>query len=388
MSNIFKSLNSANKILKKAKTKIENQIFKEQKNKFINLIKSPQNVINKAKYKLERFKSEEQRVKVFKIINLPKFIIEKAQDQLENQVINKQANVMLKPSTFFVKSITWTLIGGSFLGITWLGLAKTEEIVVVQGKLEPIKKVIDVQIPSGNVVHEVLIKEGEMVKKDQLLLILDKKSSLNKVETAKKILDYNKEVLSELKVLSDEGAVSKLQYIQQASQVAQLESQYTQEKIILDYQEIRAPISGKIFEIKPTGKGFVASTSEPVLKIVPNDRLKAKIEIESRSIGFVSVGKKADISIDSFPATDFGVIKGIIKSIGSDALPPDIALGKGYRFPADITLRTQELKLKDGSSLPLQVGMSLTANIKLRKISYLQLLLGTFQDKADSLRSL
>ena len=46
------------------------------------------------------------------------------------------------------------------------------------------------------------------------------------------------------------------------------------------------------------------------------------------------------------------------------------------------------MKLKNGSSLPLQVGMSLTANIKLRKVSYLQLLLGEFQDKAQSLQRL
>jgi HlyD family secretion protein len=32
--------------------------------------------------------------------------------------------------------------------------------------------------------------------------------------------------------------------------------------------------------------------------------------------------------------------------------------------------------------------MSLTANIKLRKVSYLQLLLSDFKDKTDSLRSL
>ena len=38
--------------------------------------------------------------------------------------------------------------------------------------------------------------------------------------------------------------------------------------------------------------------------------------------------------------------------------------------------------------MPLQVGMSLTANIKLRKVSYLQLLLGEFQDKAESLQRL
>jgi HlyD family secretion protein len=32
--------------------------------------------------------------------------------------------------------------------------------------------------------------------------------------------------------------------------------------------------------------------------------------------------------------------------------------------------------------------MSLTANIKLRKVSYLQLMLSSFQDKADALRRL
>ena len=57
-------------------------------------------------------------------------------------------------------------------------------------------------------------------------------------------------------------------------------------------------------------------------------------------------------------------------------------------FPVTVHLDDQQLKLKTGSSLPLQVGMSLTANIKLRKVSYLQLLLGEFQDKAESLQRL
>ena len=50
-----------------------------------------------------------------------------------------------------------------------------------------------------------------------------------------------------------------------------------------------------------------------------------------------------------------------------------------------IELSSQQLKLKNGVKLPLQVGMSLTANIKLRKVSYLQLLLESFKDKTSSL---
>ena len=97
----------------------------------------------------------------------------------------------------------------------------------------------------------------------------------------------------------------------------------------------------------------------------------------------------ADISIDSFPSSDFGVLRGKVTRIGSDALEPDPQQQRQeLSFPVTIQLNDQQLKLKTGSSLPLKVGMSLTANIKLRKVSYLQLLLGEFQDKAESLQRL
>ena len=51
-----------------------------------------------------------------------------------------------------------------------------------------------------------------------------------------------------------------------------------------------------------------------------------------------------------------------------------------------VRLQSQKLVLKSGKELALQAGMSLTANIKLRKVSWLQLLLGGFKDKTDSLK--
>ena len=123
------------------------------------------------------------------------------------------------------------------------------------------------------------------------------------------------------------------------------------------------------------------------MSIVPFDKLQASVEIPSSNIGFVKIGQNADISIDSFPATDFGVLEGQVQSIGSDALPPDSQKGRTtYSFASNIKLSSQQLKLSSGESLPLQVGMSLTANIKLRKVSYLQLLLGSFKDKTSSLQ--
>ena len=148
-------------------------------------------------------------------------------------------------------------------------------------------------------------------------------------------------------------------------------------------------MDGIVFDLQPRGKGYAARGTEIVMKIVPYDTLEASVEIPSSQIGFVKVGMPADLSIDSFPATDFGVLKGEVKSIGSDALPPDQQNNRPvYRYPAIIKLNNQHLDIKGKNKLPLQVGMSLTSNIKLRKVSYLQLLFGTFQDKIDSVRQI
>ena len=96
-----------------------------------------------------------------------------------------------------------------------------------------------------------------------------------------------------------------------------------------------------------------------------------------------------DISIDSYPATDFGVISGTINNISSDALEPDQTVQRNvFSYPAKIKLDSQVLKLDNGNELKLKAGMSLNASIKLRKVSYLQLLLSSFKNKTDSLKEL
>jgi HlyD family secretion protein len=379
----------------------------------------------------------------------PAELMRRAQNSLEQAVHNDHDDVVLRQSRTWARGITWTLMGVTAFGIGWLALAKTEEIVTAPGKLEPLGVVKDIQMPVGGVVEQVLVKEGDRVKKGQVLLRLDTEASLDRKRSVEKSISYKEqqlrlkreellryfdtnsteqrvlgqsltleqEVLSRLEDLNRQGATAELQYLQQRnkvqevqgriqqvgadrlrqeailqqdiralqSELADLRSKLIELNVNIRYQAIRSPEAGLVFELKPKARGFVAQTSEPVMKVVPFDRLEARVEVASSDIGFVSVGKKADVSIDSFPSTDFGVLQGTVRRIGSDALPPD-QLKQFHRFPVDIKLDSQQLRLKSGTKLPLQVGMSLTANIKLRKVTYLQLLLSDFKDKADSLR--
>lgn len=382
-------------------------------------------------------------------IPTPNDLLRAAQNGIERSIQSDSEDVVLRQSRFWARSISWALMGVTGFGLAWLALAKTEEIVTAPGKLEPLGVVKDVQMPVGGVVEQVLVKEGQRVRKGQLLLRLDTEATVDRKASVEKTIDYKeqqlrlkeeeltrylavndteqevlrdslvleKEVLSRLDKLNREGATAELQFLQQRNKVQEVEGQLQQSKVerlrqqaVLEqgarelqsnladlrsklielnvnirYQAIRSPEAGLVFELKPKSRGFVAETSEPVMKIVPFDRLEARVEVPSKDIGFVQVGKDVDVSIDSFPSSDFGVLQGKVRKIGSDALPPD-QLKQFYRFPVDIRLNTQQLRLKNGGSLPLQVGMSLSANVKLRKVTYLQLLLSDFKDKAKSLQ--
>ena len=310
------------------------------------------------------------------------------QEKIENLFKSKNKDISLKQSNIWMKSITVGLLSGTLFGIAWLSFAKTEEIIIVRGKLEPFGGVRDIQIPFQGVAKDVLIKEGQIVEKNQVLINLDTEINKSKQLYLDETLTMNQEILEKLSLLSAEGAISKIQYLDQKNKVAEIKNRITENSVTLKYQQIKSPIKGFVFDLKPTKSGYVVQNGESMMKIIPLNKLQAKVEINSEKIGFIRVGQKAAISIDSYPSTDFGVIEGEVISIGSDALPPNPSLNKGYRFPAEIKIQDQFLTIKNGTELPLQTGMSLSANIKLRKVSYLQLLLGTFSDKADSLRAL
>ncbi len=378
-------------------------------------------------------------------------IVRRAQNAIERRVQTSHEEMALQQSRFLARTITWALVGTAAAGFAWLALAKTDEVVVAPGKLQPIGDVKTIQMPVGGVLDTMLVKDGQRVTKGQVLLRLDNEATLDRqqslratiaakqsqlrlkeVELARYLnlndteqtvtrqnLVLENEILQRLAALKAVGATAELQVLQQRNKVREVEgelsklkvdrlrqsaileqaveqlrgeladlgSKLTELRVNIRYQDVRSPVDGVVFDLKPTGPGFVAQGSEPVMKIVPFEALQAKVEIESSDIGFVRVGRPADLSIDSFPATDFGVLLGTVKGIGSDALPPD-ERHQTYRFPATISLDSQQLKLKSGKSLPLQVGMSLTANIKLRKVTYLQLLLGEFKDKTDSLKQI
>ncbi len=360
---------------------------------------------------------------------------------------------LLQQDRFWINSVTWTIIGTTLFGIGWLSIAKTDEIIVVQGKIVPIGEVTDIKMPMGGIVKKIIVNEGDYVNEGDILLELDDEANLersNTLTTSQNItsnqlelkkdefdnfiifnndllesyeisLDIENDLLTRLKGLLHSGAISeaeilrqqlkiqdlksriiqtrsnlqtkKLIYQQEISNLrkseAEIKGEFAENLVNIRYKSIKSPVNGIVFDLQPKNVGYSAQMTESILKIVPTGAFEANLEIPSADIGFVKNGMDVDLSIDSFPASDFGVLTGKISRIGSDSLKPNPQENRpGFAYPATVKLSNQFLEVKDKTKLDLKVGMTLTANIKLRKVSYIQLLLSTFKNKTDSIKEL
>jgi HlyD family secretion protein len=173
--------------------------------------------------------------------------------------------------------------------------------------------------------------------------------------------------------------------LENEKQIESINSQLEQLEQTLEYQQLRAPKGGTIFDLQPTGPGFVANTSEPILKIVPNDNLKAQVFVTNQDIGFVTTGMEVDVRVDAYPYSEFDDIDGTITQIGSDALPPD-EVYQFYRFPVTVEL-SEQMITADDREFPLQSGMSVNANIKTRKRRVITIFTDLFTRKVDTLKT-
>ena len=167
--------------------------------------------------------------------------------------LNDYDESILQQSRFWMRTVTWALIGSSVFSVAWLALARTEEIVVASGQLEPIGAVQNIQMPLGGVADQILVKEGDRVKPGQVLMKLDTEASeelrnslektirlkqeqltLKQAEKSNTMqvnqgemlilqnnLKFQSEILGRYGQLKEFGAFSEVQYLNQESKVTE-----------------------------------------------------------------------------------------------------------------------------------------------------------------------
>ncbi len=85
---------------------------------------------------------------------------------------------------------------------------------------------------------------------------------------------------------------------------------------------LRAPIEGTVQQLNVTTVGAVVTAAQQLVSVAPDDDpAEAEVALENRDIGFVHTGQEAEIKIEAFPFTRFGLARGVVVGIDRDAQP-------------------------------------------------------------------
>ena len=89
-------------------------------------------------------------------------------------------------------------------------------------------------------------------------------------------------------------------------------------------QVLRSPIDGTVQQLAVHTVGGVVTPAQQLMVIVPTDsHLEVEAMISNRDIGFVSVGQQAEVKIDTFNFTRYGLLQGKVTSVSRDAIVRD-----------------------------------------------------------------
>ncbi|WP_269615934.1 HlyD family type I secretion periplasmic adaptor subunit [Prochlorococcus marinus] len=153
----------------------------------------------------------------------------------------------LNPTQKWSTRIVWTLVGVSTFGVFWASFALIDETVQAQGRLEPKGTTIDVKVPLGGVINNILVKEGQLVKEDELLLQLDTTAVHAKLKALKEVRSQVKADISlSLMQLGKEVEIDDLnenQRIKMNSLIKEYESRINAAKSAVKQSEIQRDAS-------------------------------------------------------------------------------------------------------------------------------------------------
>ena len=89
-------------------------------------------------------------------------------------------------------------------------------------------------------------------------------------------------------------------------------------------QELRAPVAGVVQQLAVHTVGGVVTPAQSLLVVVPSDsRLEIEAMVSNRDIGFVHAGQEAEIKVDTFNFTRYGLLRGNVLGVSRDAIVRD-----------------------------------------------------------------
>lgn len=186
---------------------------------------------------------------------------------------------------------------------------------------------VKVYARTANRVIELLVEEGDEVKKGQVLLRLDNDIQKNAFAKAEASLAKGREEFDREKALFEQKLVSEQLFNNTKHELRQLELAFEDAQRGLEYTEVRAPIAGTISQ-RLVKYGDLVNLNQHLFDIVDFNSMVARIYVPEKSLPDLKLDQPARVTATPFGTNEFtGYVKRIAPIVESKTGTVKVTIG-------------------------------------------------------------
>jgi len=157
---------------------------------------------------------------------------------------------------------------------------------------------LEVKTEVAGQVVKVLVEEGQVVKKGQVLARLDERDYRFQLRRVQANYQWAKTEHARISALAKKKVTAKSQLDEVEAQLKDLEAQLSAARLALNRTAITAPISGRLNYLYAKAGDFL-SVGKPVAQILQIDQVKVKVGVPESDVAAVFDLQTAEVVIDA-----------------------------------------------------------------------------------------
>jgi RND family efflux transporter MFP subunit len=212
-------------------------------------------------------------------------------------------------------------------------------------------------------IIKISVKEGDRVKKGDLLVELDHSMAADQLEKATADANFNDLDLKRNEALASQQGISRQLLDQKRQAAIKSQADLKIAQLNLDRTYIKSPVDGTVIQ-KTAVEGNMLETNSTAIIIASTETAWVTANVQEKSVSLVKLGQKVYISID-----EGGSLTGKVVDVRSAAaavfalIPSDNASGNFVKVEQRIPVKV-ELDPHPGKEL--RIGQSVVIKIKVR----------------------
>ena len=161
----------------------------------------------------------------------------------------------------------------------------------------------------GGRLNQILVKEGQEVKKGTLLAVIDDAGLQDQLDQMKLQLELVKTTFERTQRLWDQKIGSEMMYLEAKTRFKSQQKQVAQMRDQLSKTKIYAPFSGVIDEIIARKGSALAPGMTPIMRIVNLDNMYVESDVPENYLANITKGSLAKVSIPVLNVTQNTVVR-------------------------------------------------------------------------------